>query len=111
MPVPESVNRSVLSDSLQPHGLQPARLLCPSNPPGKNTGVGCHSLLQRIFLTKGLNPDLLRCRQILYHLSHQRSLPVPGALYAMTCKNSNDDGGSETEAEEQWSQEQSKGLV
>ena len=37
---------SVMSDSLQPHGLQPARLLCPWNSPGKKTGVGCHSLLQ-----------------------------------------------------------------
>ena len=31
---------SVMSDSLQPHGLQPARLLCPWNSPDKNTGVG-----------------------------------------------------------------------
>ena len=37
---------SALSDSLQPHGLQPARLLCPWNSPGKNTGVDCHFLLQ-----------------------------------------------------------------
>ena len=36
--------------------------------PGKNTGVGCYVLLQRIFLTQGSN--LLHCRQILYHLSH-----------------------------------------
>ena len=35
------------------------------------TGVGCHSLLQRIFLTQGMNPGLLHCRQILYHPSHQ----------------------------------------
>ena len=41
--------------------------------PGKNTGVGCHALLQGIFLTQGSNPDLLHCRQILYHLSHQGS--------------------------------------
>ena len=34
----------------------------------KNIGVGCHALLQRIFPTKGLNPRLLHCRQILYHL-------------------------------------------
>ena len=39
--------------------------------PGKNTGVGCHSLLQGIFPTQGSNPDLLHCRQTLYHLSHQ----------------------------------------
>ena len=36
----------------------------------KNIGVGCHSLLQGIFLTRGLNPSLPHCRQILYHLSH-----------------------------------------
>jgi len=41
--------------------------------PGQNTGVGCHALLQRIFPTQGLNPGLPHCRQILYHLNHQRS--------------------------------------
>ena len=41
--------------------------------PGKNTGVGCQALLQGIFPTQGSNPGLLHCRQILYHLSHQRS--------------------------------------
>ena len=40
-------------------GLQLPRLLCPWNFPGKNTGVGCHFLLQGIFLTQGLNPHLL----------------------------------------------------
>ena len=65
------VSRSVMSDSLQPHGEQPFRLLCPWDFPGKNTGVGCHSLLQGIFLTQGLNLGLLRCREILYCLSHQ----------------------------------------
>ena len=39
--------------SVRPYGLQPARLLCPWNSPGKNTGVGCHSLLQGIFPTQG----------------------------------------------------------
>ena len=39
----------------------------------KNTGVGCHFLLQMIFLTQGSNPGLLLCRQILYHLNLQRS--------------------------------------
>ena len=38
--------------------------------PGKNTGVGCHCLLQEIFPTQGLNPGLLHCRQMLYGLSH-----------------------------------------
>ena len=41
--------------------------------PGKNTGVGCHALLQGIFPTQGSNPGLQHCRQILYHLSHQGS--------------------------------------
>ena len=37
---------SVVSDSVRPHGLRPTRLLCPWDSPGKNTGVGCHFLLQ-----------------------------------------------------------------
>ena len=41
--------------------------------PGKKIGVGCHSLLQGIFPTQGLNLGLLSCRWILYHLSHQGS--------------------------------------
>ena len=55
---------------LRPHGLKPSRLLYPWNSPGKNPGVGCHSLLQGIFPTQGLNPGLLNCRQILYHLKY-----------------------------------------
>ena len=41
----------------------------PWNSPGQNTGVGSPSLLQRIFPTKGSNPGLLHCRQVLYQLS------------------------------------------
>ena len=41
---------------------------------GKNTGVGCHSLLPGTFLTQGLNLGLLHCIQILYHLSYQGNL-------------------------------------
>ena len=41
--------------------------------PGKNTGVGCHAL-QEIFQTQELNPGILHCRLIFYHLSHQGSL-------------------------------------
>ena len=37
-----------LCPTLQPHGLKPARLLCPWDYPGKNTGVGCHALLQAL---------------------------------------------------------------
>ena len=64
---------SVVSVSLRPHGLWPARLHCPWDFPGKNTGLGCHFLLQGIFLTQGSNPGLLHCRRTLYHLSHQGS--------------------------------------
>ena len=40
------VSRSVVSDSVQPHGWQPTRLPHPWDSPGKNTGVGCHFILQ-----------------------------------------------------------------
>ena len=49
---------------------QPTRLRRPWDSPGKNTGVGCHTLLQGIFLTQGLNPRFLwflPCKWILYH--------------------------------------------
>ena len=39
--------------------------------PGKNPGVGCYALLQRIFPTQGSNPGLSHCTWILYHLSLQ----------------------------------------
>ena len=57
-----------MSNPLQPN--EAHRLLCPQASPDKTTGVGCHSFLQGIFLTQGLNPDLLHCRQSLYYLSH-----------------------------------------
>ena len=50
---------SVMSNSLRPRGLQPTRLLCPWNFPGKNTGACCHFLLQKIFPTQVLKPHLL----------------------------------------------------
>ena len=50
------LSRSVVCDSLRPRGLEPARLLCLWDSPSKNTGVGCHALLQGIFLTQGSNP-------------------------------------------------------
>ena len=58
------------SNSMRPPGLQPTRLLCPCDSPGKNTGVGCHALLQGIFPIGGSNLCLL------YLLHWQRgSLP------------------------------------
>ena len=64
-------SRSVVSDSLRPHGLYSTRFLHPWDFPGKNTGVDYHFLLQEIFPTQGLKPGLPHCRQTLYHLSHQ----------------------------------------
>ena len=46
-------------------------ILCPWNSQGKKNRVGCHSILQGIFLTQGLNLGLLHCRHILYPLNHQ----------------------------------------
>ena len=57
---------SVVSEFLQLHGLQPARLLCSWDSPGKNTRVGCHVLLQGIFLTQGWNLGLLHCWPTLH---------------------------------------------
>ena len=57
-----------------------AWLLRAWNSPGKNTGVGSHSFLQGIFLTQEWNLNLLHCRRILYHLSHQES-PICYYIY------------------------------
>ena len=50
-----------------PIDLEPVRLLCPWISPGKNTGVGYHSLFQGIFPIQRLSPGLLYRKQILYH--------------------------------------------
>ena len=71
--------------SLWPHGLKPSRLLCPWDSPGKNTGVGCHALLQGIFLTQGANP----CFLCLLHCQ-VGSLPLaPPALQKTYFKSNN----------------------
>ena len=59
------LSRLVMSDSLGPQ--------CSWHSPGKNTGVGSHSLLQGIFPTQGSNQALLHCRHILYCLRYQGS--------------------------------------
>ena len=61
---------SVISDSLQPHGLYTTKLLCPWDFPGNNTQVGSHSLLQCIFLTQGSNLCVL-------HLLHWQAVSLP----------------------------------
>ena len=70
-----------MSNSLWPHGLLPARLLCQWDFPGKNTGIDCHFLLQGIFPTQGSNPRLLHYRQILYHWA-TRNAP---SSYRLVC--------------------------
>ena len=77
-----SVSFLVMSDSLWSHGRQPARPLCPLISPGKNTGEGCHPLLQGIFPIQGSNLGLLHCRQMLYHLRHQGSPREDPNLYS-----------------------------
>ena len=83
----ERESRWVVSDSLRPHRRQSTRLLCPRASPGTNPGVGCHAFLQGIFLTQGLNPDLLYYRRILYHLSHRGSpqKPVLSVCFKIPC--------------------------
>ena len=67
------------------HGLQPARLLCPWDSPGKNIGVGCHALFQGFFTTQGLN---LRFLCLLYWqvgFYHYRPLGSPNIPIAFDC--------------------------
>ena len=74
---------SATTDSLQPHGLKPTRLHCSWDFPGKDTGMGCHFLLQGIFLTQGSNP-------CLFHLLHWQvdSLPpVPPKKPQASCND------------------------
>ena len=61
--------------ALQPHGLRAARLLCPRDSLGKNTGGGCHFLLRGIFQTQRLNLHLFR---LLHWQAGSLSLAPPG---------------------------------
>ena len=71
-------NFSVMSNSLRPVDCSTPSSSVHGISPGKNTGVGCHALLQGIFPTQGSNPGLLHCRRILYHLSHWGSPRILG---------------------------------
>ena len=64
---------SVVSNSLGPKDGSPPGSSVYGDSLGKNTGVSCHVLLQGIFPIQGLNPGLLHCRWIFYHLSYQVS--------------------------------------
>ena len=74
---PCMLSHSIVSGSLQPHRLPQPGSSVDGDSPGRNTGVGCHALLQGIFPTQGWNPGLLHCRLILYHLSHQGNTGKP----------------------------------
>ena len=94
-PHPESESRSVISDSLRPHGLY-----SPWNSPGQNIEVGSLSLLQGVFLTQGLKPSFPHFRQILvkprnehylcelasvYHVMLSYHILLPHKLTLLTC--------------------------
>ena len=76
---------SVVHNSLWPLGVQPG---CPGIVPATILELGSHSFLQGIFLMQGSNPGFLYCRQILYHLSHWRSLNLRMVNLRMACCNS-----------------------
>ena len=59
------LRHSVMLTLCEPMDYIPPGFSVPGGSPGKNTGVGCYVLLQGIFPSQGLNPGLLRCRQIL----------------------------------------------
>ena len=67
------LTQQVLSDSLVTPRTITRQIPCPWDLPGKNTGVGCHFLLQGIFLTQGWNPHLLHWQVDSFALSQQGS--------------------------------------
>ena len=76
----ENFSCSVVFNSLLPYGLQPSRLHCPWDSPGKNTGVGCYSLLHYVFLTQESNLGLLHCQKTLYCAIRKAHL-MKGIIY------------------------------
>ena len=86
------VSCSVVSNSVQPHRLQPTRLLCSCDSPGKNIGVNCDAHVQGIFPIQGSNPGLLPCRRILGSLSHNMGFPGGSVDKVSACKTG-DTGG------------------
>ena len=70
----------VMSDSFDPMDCSPPGS-CPWDFPGKNNGLGCHFLLQRIFPTQILNPYFLHCRGSLYHWATKKLYFLGPALY------------------------------
>ena len=80
------LSHSVISNSLDPMDCNPPGTSVHGDSPGKNTGVGCHALLQALFPTQRSNPGLTHCKRILYRLRHQGSSisPVMGSNHENT---------------------------
>ena len=76
---------SVVSDSYATLWTVAARLLSPWDFPGKNTGVGCHALLQGIFPTQEWNPWLLHFGQVLYHGVTGKPYPTSSPKQPSVC--------------------------
>ena len=87
-------NPCVSAQSLQPcptlraHGLEPARLLCPEDSPGKDTGVGCQTLLQGIIPTQGWRLWLLHCRRVRSRGALREALCVRACSVTSLASNS-----------------------
>ena len=75
-------SRSVVSDSSWPHGLQPTRLLCPWEFPGKSTGVGCHCLFLLCLRSQfnEFHQLFIELWKIVCHKSGQNSISIAHAL-------------------------------
>ena len=79
-------SRSIVSNSSRPHGLQPTRLLCPWDFPGKSTGVGCHHLLRPLLLTAAAAKSLQSCPTLCDPIDGSPpGSPVPGILQLRLC--------------------------
>ena len=77
------ISHSVMSNSLWPYECSPPGYSALGDSPDKNTGVGCHALLQGILPTQGLNWGLLHHMLILYQLSYQGSPTISIYLSAV----------------------------
>ena len=77
-----------MPDSLRPHGLQPTRLLCPWDFPGKDTGVGCHFLLQLLYFKVHIQQSWCGSVWCPAHIPCQADPPVHHLLQMLAAKDS-----------------------
>ena len=91
-------SRSVMSDSLQPHGLQPTRLLCPWDFPGKSTGVGCHCLLRHCDTVHWFFSCASRMVLAMYHLRENGEKTLTHIFFCKTVFSH----GTQVGFEDQW---------